>query len=340
MASIYGPSFALSPDGSHLVYVSAAEGGLHLRLRERDQLRSRPVPGTDGAWQPFFSPDGQRVAFITGGRDLKVVSLTGEPPLQLADSGLSRSGGSWGTDGFLYFGWRQHRGGLSRMPATGAGAPEGVTTVDTAQGENFHGWPDALPSGRGVLFTAARASNQASEEDDVAVVDLATGKHRALVQGVLGRYAPGYLVFVRFDGSLLAAPFDQDKLVLTGPPIPLLAGMPVRPGPDLALSQSGRLVYSSGIETSVMEVVWVDREGRATALEPGWTVPPNFSGGPVLSPDETQVALSVVGSEGAHIWIFHNNQDSPDVHPHLTIGQARRVARALQRWIKDEGGKP
>ena len=83
---------------------------------------------------------------------------------------------------------------------------------------SHHAWPDALPNGRGVLFTVMRLTNQASEDDDVAVVDLATGEHLALVRGVLGRYVVGHLVFVRYDGSLLAAPFDQDKLVLTGPP--------------------------------------------------------------------------------------------------------------------------
>ncbi len=301
--SVYGPSAALSPDGSLLAYVGTSEGASQLWLRERDQLHGSPVPGTEGVWQPFFSPDGQRVGFITGARELKVVSLTGRPPFAVADSGLWRNGGSWGADGYLYVGLQQYGSALSRIPAAG-GEAEQVTTLDTAQGELSHSWPDALPSSRGVLFTVMRTTNQASENDDVAVVDLATGEHRPLVRGLLGRYVAGHLVFVRYDGSLLAAPFDQDKLVLTGPPVPLLAGMPVEPGPDLALSPSGRLVYStSGQASGLVEVVWVDRAGRTTTIESGWTINPNTSSGPVLSPDGTRFAVGVVGSEGSDIWI-------------------------------------
>jgi Tol biopolymer transport system component len=252
--------------------------------------------------QPFFSPDGQRVGFITGSRDLKTVSLTGEPPLTVADSVLTRSGGSWGTDGYLYVGWQQNRNVLSRIPAAG-GEAEPVTTLNTVQGEMAHSWPDALPSGRGVLFTARRAAIEVNEDDDVAVVDLATGEHRALVRGIYGRYVPGYLIFVRYDGTLFAAPFDQDKLVLAGPPVPLLAGMSVQPGPDLALSQSGRLVYSTSGSATGVEVVWVDREGGTTTIEPGWTLTPSGESGPVLSPDGSRLAISVRGPDGVHLWI-------------------------------------
>ena len=256
----YGPSAALSPDGSQLVYVGPSEGGTQLWLRERDRLDSSPVPGTEGAWQPFFSPDGQRVGFITETRELKVVSLAGEPPFTIADSGLGRVGGTWGPDGYVYVSPQRGGGGLSRMPV-GGGRAEPVTTIDTVQGEVDHWWPDALPGGRGVLFTVARVTNQASEDDEVAVVDLATGKHRGLVRGLLGRYMAGHLVFLRYDGSLMAAPFDQDKLVVTGQPVPLMAGIPVRPGPDIALSLSGRLAYSTdgSALASGVEVVSVDR---------------------------------------------------------------------------------
>ncbi len=298
----YGTSIALSPDGSLLVYVGAGEGGSQLWLRDRDQLHGSPLPGTEGAWQPFFSPDGQRVGFVTIARELKVVSLTGEPPHTVADSGLGRSGGSWGTDGYLYVSWRQNGSGLSRIPVAG-GAAELVTTLDTAQAEVIHAWPDALPSGRGVLFTVMRMNNRSSESDEVAVVDLATGEHRPLVRGLLGRYVAGYLVFVRYDGSLLAAPFDQDKLVLTGPPVMLLVGMSVETGPDLALSPSGRLVYWSGIASGLAEVVWMDRAGRTTVIEPGWTFTPAPQSGPVLSNDGTRFALSMMGTDGSHVWI-------------------------------------
>ena len=188
-------------------------------------MEPEPIVGTETAHQPFFSPDGRRVGFIpTGVREVRLASLGGEPPVTVVDSGVYRLGASWGEDGYVYFTLRPN-GGLARVPDA-QGAVELVSTLDTAKGETRHAWPDALPNGKGVLVTVQRAGNAVSEEDDIAVVDLATGETRVLVRGLLGRYAlTGHLVFVRFDGAVLAAPFDQDRLELTGPAVPLLGNV-------------------------------------------------------------------------------------------------------------------
>jgi tRNA A-37 threonylcarbamoyl transferase component Bud32 len=300
----WGTSLAVSPDGSRLVYLTPGEQRGELWSRERDQLHGTRLVGTEGAWHPFFSPDGQRVGFVTDERGLKVVSLTGEPPFTVADSGLWRVGGSWGTDGFLYVSLQRFGTTLARLPIDG-GEGERVTSVDSARGELIHGWPDVLPSGKGVLFTVMYSTNNVSERDEVAVVDLATGRHHALVQGILGRYAAGYLIFVRSDGSVLAAPFDQDELELTGPPVPLFNGIDAVPGTDFALSPSGRLAYATGASLigATGEVVWVDRAGRTEELDPGWLVTANFSSGPTLSPDGKRLAITVQDADGGDIWI-------------------------------------
>ncbi len=109
--------------------------------------------------------------------------------------------------------------------------------------------PHALPGGRGVLVTVWHTGANDVAAHDVAVVDLTTGQHRVLVRGVYGFYAPtGHLLFVREDGALLAAPFDQNELALTGPAVPLLEGVRLRPAgdPDVALSQTGTLAYVAG----------------------------------------------------------------------------------------------
>ena len=303
LTAVFGPAMTLSPDGQLLVYVSTEDGGNRLRVRSRDELSSTPIPGTDGVWQPAFSPDGRRVAFVTGARALKVVSVTGEPPLTIADSGLWRNGVAWGPDGYLYIGWQRFGTVVARVSATG-GEPEVLTTLDTARGEVSHAWFDALPAGRGVLFTAMRATNQAGPSDEVAVVDLRTREHKALVQGILGRYLDGYLVFVRHDGTLLAAPFDENTLKVTGPATPLLAGMPVEAGPDVALSRSGRLVYATtGAAGGLAELVWIDRSGGVRAVETDWKVTPTRAGGPALSPDGGTVAISIAGGGGNDVWI-------------------------------------
>jgi serine/threonine-protein kinase len=307
LAPVFGSSLALSPDGSRLVYAGPTlGGGNQLWLRERNELNATPLPGTEGGYQPFFSPDGQRVGFliIQRARELNVVSLTGEPPVTLMGDSVFRLGGSWGPDGFIYFSM-QPDGGLARIPATG-GAPEVVSVPDTSSGERRLAWPHALPSGRGVIVTVEKGNNLIDENDDVGVVDLETGETRVLVRGVWGRYSPtGHLVFLRFDGALLAAPFDQNTLEVTGPAVPLLGDVAVRRGPDIALSEAGTLIYATGEPAGQLtaEIVWVDRSGRTTPVEAGWTVTPNAGAAPRLSPDGRRIALSLVGPEGTHVWI-------------------------------------
>ncbi|HXV86039.1 MAG TPA: protein kinase, partial [Gemmatimonadales bacterium] len=305
----FGVSLALSPDGSDIAFIGpTTEGsGSQVWVRSRDQLESRALPGSLDAHQPFFAPDGRRVAYInaTGPRAIKVVSLGGEPPVTLVDSMAFRLGGAWGTDGYVYFS-EVPRGGLARVPASG-GAIESLSTPDSAKRETRHAWPDVLPNGKGVLVTVQRGNNAVSDDDDVGVVNLETGETRVLVRGLLGRYAAtGHLVFVRFDGAVMAAPFDQDKLEITGETVPLFGGVSagVR-GPDFALSASGRLVFLTGgaVAERTVEVVWVDRSGRATPVEPGWTLTPNLSSAPAPSPDGSRLALSISGPDGVHIWI-------------------------------------
>ena len=299
----YGPSFALSPDGSLMAYAGASERGSQLWIQRRDAFAPESIPGTDAIWQPDFSPDGQRVAFITGARELKIVSLTGEPPITLADSGMWRNGISWGYDGYVYAGFQQLPTVVGRIPV-GGGAAEQITTLDTLDGEVSHSWFDALPNGKGVLFTVMRLTNQASQDDAIAVVDLETGEHHDLVQGILGRYVDGYLLYVRFDGALVAAPFDQDKLEITGPSVPLVAGMPVISGPDVALSASGRLAYApTGSAPGLAEVVWLDRQGLVTPYEQGWILNPNLASGPELSPDGSKLAVSVVAAGVGDVYV-------------------------------------
>jgi serine/threonine-protein kinase len=302
LQSRFGGNLALSPDGSRMVYIGPpGEGAPPLWMRERDQLRARPLPGTQGATAPTFSPDGRRVAFVTlNPFMLKAVSLGGEPPVTLTEGGITRAGVSWGTGGYLYVGSFQR---LMRVPATG-GEAEPVSTLDTAQGETAHNFPHALPNGRGVLVTVFHGNNAVTH--DIGVVDLATGQHRVLVRGVYGRYAStGHLLFVRQDGALLAAPFDQDKLELTGPAIPLLEGVRVRQfgDPDLELTERGTLAYVAGDASGGgSTAIWVNRDGTARVADPDWTFDFAGNGGLALSPDGKRLALRVQEAT-ADIWV-------------------------------------
>jgi serine/threonine-protein kinase len=293
-----GPSIAVSPDGSRIVYVGPAESGKQLWIRDRDQLRSTPLPGSEAGWQPFFAPDGLGVGFITESSQLKVIPSFGDPPLTLVDGGLHRLGGAWSADGQVYF---STAAGLMRILATGGGRPEPVTVVaSTASEVVAHGSPYPLPSGKGVLFTIFK--NHVA--NDIAVVDFSTGEFRVLVQGILGMYAEsGHLIYVREDGSLMAAPFDQDRLVLNGPGLLLGDKLPLGTFPDIALSKTGRLLYTTRPRLT-LEAVWVDRDGNRTPIDPD--NPMQGVRYVVLSPDDTKLAVNTwlrPPSDDGQLWI-------------------------------------
>ena len=298
-----GPRIALSPDGKRLVYVGPGEGNGQLWLKERDQLHATRLSGTEGARNPFFSPDGRQVGFFTTPAfTLKVASLSGGPPVTLTDTALAGGGGAWSPDGYIYFDTNL---GLQRIKATG-GLREPAVTLDTARHEVGHAWPEVLPNGKGLLFRL-RHSGQDVGEYDIIVANLKTREQRVLVRGVFARYAAsGHLVYVTSDGKLFAAPFDQDKLALTGPPSPLLDGLSVRAfgATDVTISRTGTLVYVTGAAAGSPEVVWVERDSSARPVDPSWRG--NFAlNSLALSPDGRSLAVSVNSGTGigADIWV-------------------------------------
>jgi Tol biopolymer transport system component len=292
---------AISRDGEHLVYVGVSpDGSDQLWLRRRDQLHAKPLAGTVGAVNPFFSPDGSRVGFVTTGvpRALKVISLQGGPPTTVTDSLVDAGGAAWGDDGYIYF--DSQGPGIARVRETG-GAPELVTKEDGASGEAWHYQPEPVPGGRGVLFVIRRGS---IEEADIAVADVASGVHRVLLRGITPRYATsGHLVYATVSGTLMAVPFDPDQLELAGPAVVLAEGLRVQgPGQvDLAVSTSGTLAYAAGGSAAGQdELVWVTRDGSATPIDAAWHA--DF-GSLALSPDGAALAVSVAEAGNYEVWI-------------------------------------
>src|SRR6185503_1404215 len=167
-------NFAISPDGTKLVYIGPAEGGTRRWLREHDKLRPAPIPGTDGGVSPFFSPDGRQLGFIRNGRTVRVLSLEGGPPLTLSDS-INSSGGDWGTDGYVYI---EVDSGLARIKATG-GPLEPVYKISPQRREIGTEWPNVLPGGRGLVFRLRRAG-QTPSEFDIMGMTLPGGQARPL----------------------------------------------------------------------------------------------------------------------------------------------------------------
>ena len=291
-------NIAISPDGTKLVYIGPGEGGTRLWLREHDKLRPTPIPGTDGAVSPFFSPDGRQLGFIRNGRTVRILSLEGGPPLTLSDS-INSSGGDWGADGYVYI---EVDSGLARIRATG-GPVEPVYKFSAQRHDIGAEWPNVLPGGRGLIFRLRRAG-QAPAEFDIMGMKLPGGEARALIRGIYARYAAsGHLLVVTAEGKLLAVPFDPVEVALKGSPVALLEG--VRSGPfevNLALSASGTLVYASGGSSGLTRAYWVNRDGTASPVDSAWD-PQGTINSAALSQDGKTLAVGLLRGAAQDIWV-------------------------------------
>ncbi len=187
-----GPAVTLSPDGTHLAYVARQGGTQQLYLRAMDSLEARPIPGTDGAAEPFFSPDSQWLGFFSGGK-LKKISVSGGTALTLSDA-VEPLGASWGSQGMIAFAPRVVEA-LQQVPDAG-GASQPLTRPQ--KGENSQRWPEFLPDGKALLFAAGPNANNFTVAR-VVVQSVGTGTRRDLVQGgTQPRYAPsGHLVYAQ-----------------------------------------------------------------------------------------------------------------------------------------------
>ena len=260
-------ALALSPDGRRIVYLSESGGHRQLFLRELDWLEPKPIAGTEGGYNPFFSPDGEWLGFAADGK-LKKVPIRGGAPTVLCDAPNVR-GASWGPGGTILFGLLT--GGLSRITA-GGGTPQVVTTLDARRGEVRHGWPQILPNGKAALFSIRTARNFRIDEARIAVLSLETGKWTDLFTGGLyPRYvSSGHLLYWR-PSSLFAVPFALDRLATAGEPVPVLEGVAGSDGVGVAWAEvggSGSLVYLAGETDPVVNgtLVWVDRKGKVEPI--------------------------------------------------------------------------
>lgn len=292
-----GPSIALSPDGSVLVYAWAGPR-VQLYARPLDDLEARPLRGTDNAQRVSFSPDGRWVAFVDNG--LKRIPIAGGPVETMAPLGEPYS---WGDDGVVLIGGPQ--GTLRRVSAAG-GIEDVLIAPDTARGETAFTWPHVLPGGKAALFVIRRADYPGSgmRDGELAVVSLNDRHIQGLgIQGTNPRYLPtGHVVYGRVDGSgtIAAVPFDIRRLAVTGPPATVLENVVIRPGgaTELAVSPSGVMAYVEGNLDSRMELV--DREGGVRRL----SAPARFFRNPRVSPDGKRIAVAIGEKGGFDIWVY------------------------------------
>jgi eukaryotic-like serine/threonine-protein kinase len=291
---------AASPDGSRVAFAARRQDGLTmLYVRPLASAKALPLPGTEGATCPFWSPDSRMLGFFSNGK-LRKVDAAGGPPLTLADAPVGR-GGAWSTEGVILF-TPDQSGPVYRVPAAG-GPTTQATTLDAASGESTHRWPFFLPDGKHFLFFARIV--QRDEKNGIRVGSL-DGKESPLLVHTDANavYAAGHLLFGR-DTTLMAQALDLDSLSLQGDPFPIADGVQV----DFSFSQmtfsasaNDVLVYQTGESTAGSRLTWFDRAGKPTGTL--GDLASYFGLG--MSPDGRTVSVTLVDPRvgASDIWMY------------------------------------
>jgi eukaryotic-like serine/threonine-protein kinase len=331
-------AIAISPDGQTVVWRAQTESGTRLYRRSLDRLDATAIDGTEGADSPFFSADGESLAFWAAGQ-LKRISLdTGGPPTTICviprsgPNGNARIvGASWGDGNRIVFAAQNDR---ALWQATVGGAVQLIASPGA--GEFSYRLPQILPGGEAILFTIVRTMF-GWEDAQVAVRSLATGEQKVLLTGAAdARYAPsGHIVFMR-NGTLMGVAFDLERLEVTGEPVALIeevmhAVNSASIGTDSGAGQfviapQGTLVHATGgiVPQPRRALVWMSRDGSSERLP--IAVDAYYS--PRISPIDERVAVftSVLGVP--RVWVIH-----PDSTRNAITTPQERGAYGI--WTRD-----
>ena len=273
----------VSPDGRLLAFVGL-DGPRQLWVRPFDALEARPLPGTDDAMAPFWSPDSRFLGFFAQGK-LKKIDVTNGRPVDLCDV-PGGFGGAWSRGDVIVFAPRT-AGRLQQVSAAG-GNPRPVTSLDKVA--QRHGSAAFLPDGQHFVFWANTSTG------GHAYLASLTSSEVTLLSGVTSppAYGAGALVFKR-GSTLMRQPFDVARLEPTGDPTPVAESVS-----EFSVSPTGVLVYTPAPPPLLRRLVWVDRRGASTPLP----LAAGDYGDPSLSPDGRQIALVRRDASGAHIYVY------------------------------------
>jgi serine/threonine protein kinase len=291
-SSGYDLPFALSPDGRYIAYVAVkADATKQLWLHSLSSGLEQPIPGTEQASSPFWSPDSQWIGFFTGNSLKKVRASSGLVQL-VAGNVTTYGGATWNADDVIIFP-AARPGGLSRVSARG-----GQMSAATTPTEGSHFWPQFLGDGEHFIYVSTIPGR-------LNVGSLRNGLSRELMRFPVRissvAYVPGYILFVQ-DSTLFARPFDEERLEFSGEPVRVVDGIPVIGfgRAPFSVSAAGLLAYWPYAVGTPSVLRWFDRNGRASAAV---DAPAQYVGF-AISPDGRQLALSRTGKDGgADLWL-------------------------------------
>ena len=288
----------LSPDGTRLAFVSQGQDGVRrLFTRRLNEPRANALAKTDGAFAPFFSPDGEWIGFFAGSK-LKKTRIDGGDPIDLCDASSGR-GASFAADGSIVAAL-DAQAGLSQVVP---GRVKPLTITEFRKGEVTHRWPQVLPDGDTVLFTAGTDYGN-FDESVIAAVSLKDHHIKTVLEhaGMYPRYvASGYLLYVSKD-TLFARAFDISRLEVSGEAVSLgqVSSDLIMGFAQVDFSQTGAVAYRNGRTEGFRRLAWVDANGQQTLLpyEPGVISTLR------LSPTGDRVAVTLNQGTNTDIWIY------------------------------------
>jgi serine/threonine protein kinase/Tol biopolymer transport system component len=289
-------SFAISPDGRLLVMSAQVKGKRQLWLRALDALQAQPMPGTDDATYPFWSPDSRYIGFFAQGK-LKKIAASGGPAQALCDASIGQ-GGSWNRDDVILFSPSTSSGvAIQRVSATG-GVPADVTVLKGISGISV--FPVFLPDGRHFLYVVDGVS---AEKNGVYLSSLDGKENRRVLADVSNvAFASGRLLFIR-ENTLMSQFFDpasgqtkgEVSHVAEGVSFTFFSYAPV------SVSENGVLLYESGGLAGGNQMAWYDRDGKLLGSIGGTATTRVWD--PAISPDGKSVAFRRA-SAGSDLWLW------------------------------------
>jgi eukaryotic-like serine/threonine-protein kinase len=308
---------AVSHDGRSLTFVATSSDGKDMVwVRSLSGLNAQALAGTEGASNPFWSPDDRAIGFFTGGK-LQTVDAASGPVVTICDAPSSR-GGSWSQRGVILFAstW----GVLYSVPSSG-GSPTEVTKLDVSRSELSHRWPYFLPDGHHFFFSAANFSGGSAESASIYLGDLESKKNKLLFHARSNAvYTPGYILFVR-DRTLMAQPFDERQMEIRGQPSPIAEQVQydelVWRG-VISSSFNGVLAYQGGNTGANSRMVMLDRAGKELK---NIGAPGDYTTHRI-SPDGQRLAVGVLDSSVRNykLWIYDVSREK---QTRLTFGPGR-----------------
>jgi serine/threonine protein kinase/Tol biopolymer transport system component len=290
---------AVSPDGHRVAFLATNADGKHLLwVRSLDALAAQALAGTDGAGRPFWSPDSRFLGFFADGK-LKKVEVSGGPPITLCEAPNDR-GGTWSQDGVIVF-IGTYPGALQKVSASG-GVPTAATTL--SQGEIAHVRPIFLPDGRHFLYRAFNNTSQVEGPIYLASLDSAERKLLLNSDSANIAYTQGHLLFLR-ERTLMAQPFDAQRLVLTSDAFPIAEQIQTQANPPsgvFSASGNGVLAYQTGTGAAGFQLAWFDRSGKQVSVLGDRAEYSDLE----LSPDGKRASVNIPDQAGKQrdIWFY------------------------------------